>query len=587
MQSLEVRRPGRVAFCLAVAALAAGVNWPVVRNGFAGYDDNEYVTENPHVNTGFSRANTRWAFTAAHSSNWHPLTWLSHQADCVLFGLNPAGPHAVNLLLHVLNTALLFWWLSGLTGAISPSVFVAAVFAVHPLHVESVAWIAERKDVLSALFGLLALLAWGAYVSKPAAARYAAVAALFTAGLLAKPMLVTFPLLLLILDWWPAKRGIRIVEKLPLLALSVLSGLATLWAQRQGGAVAAIDQLPASIRLGNAVVAYVRYLGKMIWPADLAVFYPMPLHGIPTWKIVASAGALAGLSALAFGLRKQRPWIAAGWCWYLVSLLPVIGIVQVGMQSMADRYMYLPMVGLLIAAAWESTRALPLAGPVVVAACAIVSWGQIPVWHDGLALFTHALAVTRDNFVAHDNLGVELDRRGRAEEAIQHYRETLRIKPGDRIGAGNLAQALFEKGERLFNAGRNDEAFAVFEEGLGYRPRSAPARTNVGLILLAHQQASQAITQFRVALEADATMIRAHVGMGVALASTGKFAEARQSFEEAIRLDPSNVEARFDLGMVLAATGDLTSAVGQMDGILKGNPGYAPAREARAALLRR
>ncbi len=582
MQGLS--HPKRFLWCLAVAVVVAAAFWPVVRNGFAGYDDNEYVTENPHVRTGLTGENARWAFTAAHSNNWHPLTWISHQADVTWFGLDPRGHHAINLALHVANAALLFWWLSGWTGAIGRSAFVALVFGLHPLHVESVAWIAERKDVLSTFFGLLALVAWGAYVRKPAVLQYLVAALLFAASLLSKPMLVTLPILLLLVDWWPLKRGLRVVEKLPLFALSVLSGLATIWAQRQGGAVAAVETLPPALRLSNTAVAYARYLGKTIWPADLAVFYPFPLHGIPAWQVAASAAGLVVVSATVWRFRRSRPWLAVGWCWFVVTLLPVIGIVQVGMQSMADRYMYVPMIGLLVAFAWEAARALPVAGPVIVAACAVASWRQIAVWQDGVTLFTHALAVTRDNFVAHDNLGVELDRRGRSEEAMQHYRETLRIKPGDRIGSGNLAAALFEKGERLFNEGKKDEAFGVLREGLVLRPRQPAARTNVALILMERGQFAPAVEQFRAALADDRSIVRAQVGMGVALANLGRDAEAQRAFEDAVALDPSNVEARFDLAMVLAGTGKRADAVRQLRELLRLKPDYAPARQALAAL---
>jgi tetratricopeptide (TPR) repeat protein len=584
MQDLGLAFRSRAVLAVIVAALAAATFWPVVRNGFAGYDDNEYVTANPRVHTGLTRENVRWAFAAVHSNNWHPLSWISHQVDSSLFGLNPAGHHAVSLAFHVANAALLFWWLAGLTGALGRSAFVAAVFAVHPLHVESVAWIAERKDVLSTFFGLLALLAWGAYVRKSGALRYFAAVVLFAASLLSKPMLVTLPIVLLLLDYWPLKRGLRLVEKLPLAAVSLLSALAAFWAQRQGGAVAAIEQLPLPLRLANAAVSYAAYLGKTVWPVDLAVFYPFPLNGIPQWKVAASLALLATISALAIAFRKRRPWLAVGWCWYVVTLLPVIGIVQVGMQSMADRYMYVPMIGLLIAVAWEAARILPVAGPIVVAACAILSWRQIPVWKDGLTLFTHTLAVTRDNFVAHDNLGVELDRRGRPDEAIAHYRETLRIKPGDRIGAGNLAQSLFEKGERLFNQGKMDEAFAVLQEGLQHRPNAA-ARANVALILLGRQQFAPAVDQFRAALALDQSILRAQVGLGVALANLDRFAEALHAFEQAIRLDPANVEARFNLAMVSAAAGNRADALRHIDVVLKLNPDYPNAKQIRAALM--
>jgi tetratricopeptide (TPR) repeat protein len=567
------------------------VFWPVLRNGFVGYDDDEYVTRNPRVNTGLTRENVTWAFTAAHSNNWHPLTWMSHQLDSSLFGLAPAGHHAVNLLFHAANTVLLFLWLSGMTNAPGRSAFVALIFGLHPLHVESVAWIAERKDVLSAFFALLALLAYTQYARKPGAGRYLAVAALLALGLMAKPMLVTLPVLLLVLDWWPLGRGPRIIEKLPLFMLSGLCGAATLWAQRQGGAVADVGGLPPAMRLANAAVSYVRYLWKMVWPVDLAVFYPFPFRGIPAWMVAASVVALVGISALVFAARRERPWLAAGWCWYVVTLLPVIGIVQVGMQSMADRYMYVPMIGPLIAIVWESAR---LNWPVATAAavlvaigCGILSWRQIPVWKDGLTLFSHALAVTGDNFVAHDNLGVELDRRGRAEEALAHYRETLRIKPGDRNGESNLSQASFAKGERLFNEGKSDEAFASFEESLRFRPSSALAHAYLGQILLQRRELGPATARFRTALQMDPKLVRAHVGLGVALAQAGQDVEARRSFEQAVRYDPSNIEARFDLGLVLAALGERSDALRQFEEILRTKPDYAPAREARAALTTR
>jgi hypothetical protein len=562
---------------------------PALQNDFAGYDDDEYVTRNLHVNTGLTRENVRWAFTAVHSNNWHPLTWISHQADSSLFGLAPRGHHAVNLLFHIANTVLLFLWLSGMTGVGGRSAFVALIFGLHPLHVESVAWIAERKDVLSGFFGLLALLAYTSYARKPGVVRYLAVAALFTLGLLAKPMLVTLPLLLLLLDWWPLGRGLRILEKLPLFALSGLSAVATLWAQRQSGAIAGIGGLPPSARLANAGVSYVRYLWKTVWPVDLAVFYP--LNAIPTWQVIASVAALAGITALVIALRKRSPWLATGWYWYLATLLPVIGIVQVGMQAMADRYMYLPMIGLLIAVAWSAValnpRVAAAAGVLIAIGCAAVTSRQIPVWKDGLILFTHAIAVTKDNFVAHDNLGVELDRRGRFDEAITQYRETLRIKPGDRNGESNLAQASFEKGERLFNQKKPDEAFVAFQEGMQHRPPTASVQMYIGLMLLDRQEFDIAMSQLRGALQMDPKLVRAHVGLGVALASTGKDQEARRSFEEAVRLDPSNVEAHFDLGLVLAALGQRGDALRQFEEILKIQPDYAPAREAQRALTGR
>jgi protein O-mannosyl-transferase len=534
--------------CVLLAVLVFLAFSPVLRDGFTGYDDPDYVTNNEHVKDGLTPRNAAWAFTHAHADNWHPVTWLSHQLDCSLFGLDPTGHHLTSLLLHGANTILLFLWLSGATGARWRSAFVAAVFGVHPLHVESVTWIAERKDVLSGLFWMLTLLAYEAYARRPGVWRYALVVALFAGGLMAKPMVVTLPLVMIILDWWPLRRpgGWRLVlEKLPLAAMAGASSAVTLWAQRQ-----AMDRLPLDLRLSNAAVSYIRYLWKTLWPAKLAVFYPFPWHGISPWLVAASVAAVCGLSAAAWMSRGRRPWLATGWLWYLVTLVPVIGIVQVGMQAMADRYMYLPMIGLLMAAAWQWPagwrREAAIAAGVVVVACSILTWQQAQVWKDGVTLFTHALAVTQDNFVAHDNLGVELDRLGRPEEALAEYRETIRIRPGDRHGEANFAMASFAKGERLFRQQRFAEALAAFREGLPHQPANAIA----------------------------------HLYAGSALAQLGRTQEAGREFKEAVRSDPSNAEARYDLGLVLAALGQYAEARLTLEELLRLRPDYAAAREA-------
>jgi len=546
----------RALTAVALTVLVLACFSPVLRNGFVSYDDPAYVLENPHVNTGLNAANFAWAFTSTHASNWHPLTWISHQLDCTLFGLSPAGHHFTSLLLHALNTALLFFWLSGATGRRWRSAFVAAIFGLHPLHVESVAWIAERKDVLSTCFLLLTLLAYSAYAARPTATRYLAVAALFVCGLLAKPMLVTLPLLLLLLDWWPLRRvpSWRLLwEKVPLLALAAASSAVTILAQRAGNSLPDSAQLPLSPRLANAVVSYIRYLGKTVWPSPLAAFYPFPLRGMAPWKVAAAALALAAITWMSLALRKHRPWLACGWSWYLLTLVPVIGIVQVGMQSMADRYMYVPMIGLLIAAAWElaslprAARVLPAAAICAAGVCAVLTWRQIPVWHDGFTLFAHAAAVVPDNFVAHDNLGVEYDRRGQFEEALAQYREALRIRPGDRNAATNYSRALCDQGERL--SGR--------------------------------RQLPEAIAAFRSALAIDPTLVRARMGLAVALSWSGDAGAAAEAFTEVVRREPANLEARYDLGLVLSALGRNAEALQSFDAALRLNPDFAPAGAAR------
>ncbi len=563
---------------------------PVLRNGFVGYDDPDYVTRNPHVIAGLSWRLVAWAFTTAHASNWHPLTWISHALDCSLFGLAPAGHHFTNLLLHAANTALLFLWLSAATGFRGRSAFVALVFGLHPLHVESVAWVAERKDVLSAFFMLLALIAYTSYARDPSVKRYLLVAAAFLAGLLSKPMVVTLPLLLLAIDRWPLKRTESwrrlIVEKLPLLLLSGLSAAVTLWAQRKGGSVAALSALPFELRNQNAGFSYLAYIAKALWPVNLAVFYPFPLHGLALWKLTLTSFVLPAVGWLAWRTRRTHPWIAAGWIWYVVTLLPVIGLVQVGMQAMADRYMYIPMIGLLIPITWELAR-LPMAqwaAPVVLAALAAVSWHQISFWRDGVTLWTRALAVTHDNFVAHDNLGVELDALGRHGEALAQYRETLRIEPGDRNGEANYAQASFAEGERLYNAGHPDEALAAFREGLRYGTGNALAHSYVGAILTERGDLTDAIAEFRQALAMDPGLARAYMGLGVALARSGQTVDAERALQQSIAHDPSSVEANYDLGLIEAALGKRTEAIASMDRALRIDPNYAPAREARAML---
>jgi len=574
-QAFSAIANSRATVCIFLAAVVFLALSPTLNNGFIGYDDSAYVTQNPHVNTGLTWPNIVWAFSGAHASNWHPLTWVSLQLDGTLYRSVPAGYHVTSLSLHVANVLLLFLWLSGATGFRGRSAFVALAFGLHPVHVESVAWVAERKDVLSTLFWMLTLLAYTAYVRRPGTGRYLAVAALFTVGLLSKPMLVTLPFLLLLLDWWPLDRkqnrsrvvlGKLVLEKLPLVALAALSAGVTIWAQGQGGSLTALDRLPLELRLANASLAYVRYLGKTFWPVDLAVFYPFPVHGIPAWEVAGSVAALAFITWLAYRARQRRPWLTTGWCWYVLTLLPVIGIVQVGMQSMADRYLYVPMIGLLIAVSWQvgevcqgspgRTRIAAMIGSTaaagfVLSVCAVLSWRQAHVWRDGVTLFTHAIHATGDNFVAHDNLGVELDRLGRPEEALAEYSETLRIEPGDRHGEENFAQASFAKGERLLGQGDVHGALAAFRDSLRYRPRNA------------------------VAL----------MSLGVALARLGQAVEAGKAFEDSLRADASSVEAHYDLGLVRQALGDNSKALESYDAALRLKPDFGEAQAARAEAL--
>lgn len=574
--------------CLLLATLVFAIFSPALHNNFVGYDDPDYVLNNPHVNSGLSRANTIWAFTAVHANNWHPLTWLSHQLDVTLFGLNPQGHHLTSLLFHVVNTVLLFLWLTGLTGRQVPSAFVAVAFGVHPLHVESVAWVAERKDVLSTFFWFLTLLAWTAYTKRPHLWRYLLTALLLSAGLLSKQMLVAVPVLLFLLDFWPLQRGRRILEKLPLLALSAAAAVTVMLVQGNTGATSSLQQLRLDLRLSNAAVSYFRYLGKVTWPANLSVFYPFP-DNIPVGEMAAAVASLVALSTLAFLRRKQNPWLALGWAWFVVTLLPVIGIIQVGMQAMADRYMYVPAVGLFLAVAFQidalalpAKRACASAAIAFLAVWATFTWRQIPVWHDGLTLFTQALAADPNNFVAHDNLGVELDRRGRFDEALFHYRETLRIRPDDRNGAANFALASFARADRLLAASQPGEALTAIREGLRYRPDNAVAHAQLGRILQDRRQIPEAVKEFQEATRLDPNLAAAHLGLAVLHSWTGHTKDARAEFETALRLEPNNVEAHYDLGLVLTVTGQPREGLDHFLAAARINPDFGPAHVALA-----
>ena len=430
---------------LALLTLAAWL--PVLRNGFVNLDDSYYVTANPWVRQGITRAGLAWAMTAKVASNWHPLTMLSHMLDCQLFGLDPAGHHATSLLLHLANVLLLFAVLWRMTGAAGRSATVAALFAVHPTHVESVAWVAERKDVLSALFWILAMGAWARYARAPSAGRYLLVLLLMALGLMAKPMVVTLPFALLLLDVWPLDRlrlGWRrlLIEKLPLLALSAASSLITL--RYQETSLAPLGVVPWSLRATNALVSWAAYLGKLFLPRHLAVFYPIPL-AIPAWKVAGAALLLAAITALAVRWARREPWLLAGWLWFLGTLVPVIGLVQVGRQAMADRYTYIPSIGLFLAVVWsvagllrEHRAALATAAGIVVLALAVTTRMQIGYWSDSATLFRHALAVTGDdNYLAHIGLGKALmgekDWDGAAEQlraALARYPYLIEARAG-------------------------------------------------------------------------------------------------------------------------------------------------------------
>ena len=436
---------------------------PVRHHEFVNFDDSQYVSQNPEVTGGLNGRAVSWALTTGHAGNWHPLTWLSHLLDVELFGLDPGRHHLTSVALHLANTLLLFGLLFRMTGALFRSAFVAALFALHPLHVESVAWIAERKDVLSALFFLLTLSAHLAYVRRPGWSRYVLVVVLFALGLMAKPMLVTLPFVLLLLDFWPLGRAAApsawrrlIVEKLPLLALAIASSLVTLLVQQRAGAIKGLDLLPLSRRLATAVLACVWYAAKVVWPTHLAALYPYPAP-VPSWQALGALAVLAAVSLIVLRAAPRQPYLPVGWFWFIGTLVPVLGLVQVGSQPWADRYTYIPVIGLFIVVAWGAVdllagwrhRHVLLAGAaaLVLVACAIAARRQVGYWRSSVVLWEHALEVTTANHRAESNLAHALAGQRRLEEAVAHYSAALRIKPDFAEAHNNLGLALAEQGQ--------------------------------------------------------------------------------------------------------------------------------------------
>jgi len=550
-----IDRPTLVFSLLLFAAVLASYS-SIIHNQFLDYDDNEYITNNAHVKAGLTWANVQWAFSTSEEANWHPLTWLSHELDSELFGLNPVGHHVVNVLLHAVNAVLLFLLLQSATGFRWRSLMVAALFALHPINVESVAWAAERKNVLSMLFFLLALYAYGRYARRPGLGRYIAVAGFFVLSLLAKPQAITFPFLLLLWDYWPLDRiGARdmptqagnaprlpiarlLLEKLPLLFLSAASAVITMEAQKAGGAVKDLARFSLPLRLETTVISYARYLGKTFWPTKLVLPYPHPLKLYPAWQVYAAVVLLLLITAIVLCARDKR-YLAVGWFWFLGSLVPMIGLVQVGEQAMADRYAYIPFLGLFLmivwliadwAADWNKSRQVPARWLAIPAVCcllalACLTYRQVGYLHDTEALWRRALALTQDNYIAQGALAGVLHKQGKTEEAIEHIRAALAIRPDD--WPANLILAAYEQSQG----------------------DTAAATARYQMVALRASKPSQ-----RAAAYND---------LGTAYRQTGDLLRAKEAFEQSLRLVPSQPMLMVTLGLIAQKNGDLPEAVRQ------------------------
>jgi Tfp pilus assembly protein PilF len=573
----ETPRQRTLLICLGLAVAIIAVYWPVGHFEFINYDDPQYVTENQHMQGGLTLRELGWVFTTHYAGNWHPLTWLSHMLDWQLWGGNAGGHHLVNVFFHMSNTLLLFCVLQRMTGRSWRGALVAALFALHPLHVESVAWVAERKDVLSAFFWMLTIWAYVRYVEQFTVrgsrlkAFYGLAVLFFTLGLMSKPMVVTLPFVLLLLDYWPLGRtrwakpatgecvkippSRLLKEKVPFFALAVVSCVVTYWVQHSSGAVASLEDESLRIRIANALLSYVSYLGKTFWPTSLAFFYPLDKNLSAAAAMVAGI-ALTGVTAGVIRGARRAPWLATGWFWFLGTLVPVIGLVQVGNQSMADRYTYIPLVGLFLMLCWSVPwrkterpilKAVACVGTAVMfAVCMVVSRVQVSYWKDSDTLLQHALKATRNNWLAHYNLGRYLMRIGLVQEAVGHYEQAVGIRPDFAAAQNNLGGALAE-------LGRTKEAIEHWEQALRINPNLAEAHDNLGIALARAGNVEEAIRHFNEALRISPGFAEAHYNWGVALEQAGRVPAAIGQYEQALRLNPNLPAAQNRLARLRAA----------------------------------
>jgi tetratricopeptide (TPR) repeat protein len=587
-------KPSDVWIYLALLLITLAIYSQVRDFGFINYDDAEYIGNNAHVRDGLTSGGLVWALTSGYASNWFPLTWLSHMLDCQLFGLQSGPHHLANVALHAISTLLLFAFLKRTTRARWRSAFVAFIFGLHPLHVESVAWVAERKDVLSALFWMLTFWAYLKYTELPSVPKYLLVVLTFGCGLMSKPMTVTLPLVLLLLDVWPLRRfkaarssaGL-LIEKVPLFVLSIAASVVTYLVQERGGSVSPIDQIPIAARIGNALVSYLLYIAKLCWPSHLAVFYPFP-ESQPWLPGILSGLTIVCLTALAVHTIRQRPYFAVGWLWYLVTLVPVIGLVQVGLQSRADRYAYVPLIGISVVLAWGvdelfgrmgwSKSALAILAVAACAAWSAVTWIDLGYWQNSITLFEHAIEVTDGNYVAYNNLGTAMREEGRVTEAVSDFRTAAAIRPQ----APDIQENL---GEALIAAGRAEEAEPRLLEALRLRPDFAKAHVDLASALIRRGRFDDAGSHYRMALQLQPDSAEAHYGLGGVLAAQGRMQEATAHFQaglphllEELNRKPDSVDGHYNLGTVYAMMGRVDDAIVQFSEAVRMRPDDAEAR---------
>jgi tetratricopeptide (TPR) repeat protein len=583
--------------CLSLTFATAAVFYQVCTYDFVNYDDQIYVYENQNIQAGITLKAIKWAFTANYANFWHPLTLLSHMLDWQLFGTNAGGHHLTNLIFHIANTLLLFLVLKQMTSALWQSAFVAALFALHPLHVESVAWVSERKDVLSTFFWMLTMWAYLRYVKYPNVARYLLTLLIFALGLMAKPMLITLPFVLLLLDYWPLGRINRfqwqiiyrlVWEKIPFIVLSAVSSVVAFFVQPSGGAVTQLAKLGLKIRIYNALISYVTYIEKMLWPSRLTVFYPIMGQNISVLYVAVSVAVLLAVTILILRLAQNHRYLVTGWFWYLGTLLPVIGLIPVGDHAMADRYSYITLTGLFIIIAWgfpdllakwtsassvESRykkNALILSALLIISAMSICTWFQLRYWRNGLTLFQHALDVTKNNYVAHFCIADPLVSQGRLDEAIYHYSEAIRILP-------DYVDALNDFGAVLHREGRIDEAIGYYKRAIQVNPLTARVHLNLAAALADKGSFAEAVTHYRTGLAAmDVPVIRRDFGS--VLVKLGRFEEAAAEYRKVLLAMPDDPNVLNELGCVLAHTGKFDEAIAHFNKALQIAPSYTAAR---------